>query len=192
MDIKEQPKRNFVDKMAGVVYINGIIDDTILTDVIPDLDEVIAIKSSLADPSLKQIEFRITSNGGDCYILLALLDVIKEAKNNGIIVRTNIRGYADSCASMLAICGTKGFRSCGLYSRSVVHHFSGARFVSSESEIDRIYKNQKRLSKDIKNMYLENTKLKAKDYDDIVTCDHYEMDAQEMLKKGFVDFIVGA
>lgn len=193
MEIEESyhqpPKRNFVDKSNATVYICGEIDDTILTDVLPDLDDLVSAGTSLKD-DLKIITFKISSIGGKIDCLFALLDIFAELRTLGFKIATQIRGYANSCASVLAMCGDKGLRTCGQYSTSVIHHFKGSDFIQNKTEIDRSYYNAKKLSDTIKKLYLQHSKLKDKDYDKIVSAEHYKLDANEMLKLGLVDYIV--
>lgn len=183
------PKKNFVDKSTGTVYIHGNIDDSILTDVIPMLDDLLISCNGLAN-EIKVLNFKITSHGGEVYILLALLDIIDELRNKGFKITTHVRGYADSCASLLAAYGDKGCRTCGKYATSIVHHFRTWNHVSTTKEIDREYANNKRLSKKIKSLYLSHSKIKEKDYDEMVSSDCYELDAKELLSKGLVDSII--
>lgn len=185
----QPPKKNFVDKSSGTVHINGELDDSILTDIIPALDDLMLTSVTLSD-SIKVLRFRITSHGGNVEILFALLDQIEELRRLGFRIETHIRGYADSCASLLAAFGDKGYRTCGPYSASVVHHFSGYSYVSTASEIDRVYANNKRLSAKLKKLYLSNSKMKEKEYDEMIASDFCELDAKELLKKGLIDTIV--
>ena len=186
---KDNKSNNFVDPNTGIFYICDVMDRSIITNIIPKIDEAIINSRSMKDEA-KSLIFMIDSVGGEVGKLLALLDTIDRARAQGFVISTHVMGCASSCASMLAIYGDKGQRTISKFGQHLVHHFNGAQFVATTEEIERVYKEHKRLDEVLKNLYVDNTKLSAKKYDEVVKCDHYYMDAQEVVKLGLADCII--
>ena len=67
------------------------------------------------------IKIVINSYGGVVYDLLAMASTIKRLQNRGYIIETHVQGVAMSCGFLLAIMGTKGYRTMGEYA-TIMHH----------------------------------------------------------------------
>lgn len=180
---------NFVDPSTGAIYIGGVFDRTIITDVIPEIDKILAGSANLA-PNLKRLTFNINSVGGEVPQLSALLTTIDFARQNGFQIATYVLGQACSCASMLAMYGDKGLRFIGRTSSHLVHHFSHGCVISTREEIERTYANHKGMDEIIKQLYLSNTKLSSKQYDEFVSCDWKTLYAKDCVKYGLADHII--
>lgn len=193
-----------------VFYIHGAFDDTITINIIPELrnkiteiikqqDIIKDNKNFSKDEQSKQLEllskdkkiiFDINSNGGNAYILFALLNSINFAKSKSIIVETYCH-YAASCASLLAICGTKKYRYISSLSVHYIHQGSNETGrVYTHKQLDRRNESIKRDFDILKKLYLDNSTYSKDELDEIFSDDHYEIYSQDIIKYGLADKIL--
>lgn len=202
-----EKKLNFFKN--DVFYIHGNFDDTITTEIIPELrnkitkiirqqDDINTNKNLTKEEQNKQLErlqkdekitFDINSNGGDVYILFALLNSINFAKSKSIIVETYCH-YAASCASMLAIHGTKKHRYIGTLSFHYIHQGSYWIYSQNQKELDRRYKTNTHWFNVIKKLYIDNTLYTENELREIMDAEHYQIYSEDILKYGLADKIL--
>lgn len=181
-----QKERNLNRVKGNKVYILGHFDDTISEIVIPALmDEINHLKMT-ASPEL---EFFIDSPGGETYKLFSLLYCIDVARSYGIKIITNVMGVAHSCGSMLAIYGD--VRYMGKYSNHLIHYGFGESLSATPTQIERNSQMLQNHFKKLEKIYQERTKLDIKTIRALMKDDHCYMEANECLKNGLCDFIVG-
>lgn len=184
-------KPNFIDTTTGEVNIFGVLDETVMTEVIPGL-RMLATNCQYVCPERRAITININSRGGELSVLFSILSCLDEAKKYGAIITTNVLGDASSAASLLACCGTKGYRFVNPYGAHLVHHLRAANYVSTAGEIENNHKACKYYSDMMKKLYLDNTKISSKEYDKMTASDGYIVGAKEAIKLGMADKIIGA
>lgn len=136
------------------------------------------------------IDVFINSNGGDGNILDSIVALLSIAKLNGAIIRTTVLGKAYSCGSLLAITGTPGYRIMYSHAKHHIHFGRHAFGVTKESEIDMAANNLKQETAAKQQMYLDHTKLKAKDLKKIQSNEQGYLNAEKCLEHGLCDWIL--
>lgn len=116
-------------------YIAGEFNKDMETGVVSPLRAEI---EKQADRKHGLIELNISSNGGNAYVLVQIVELVELAKRKGIKVRTVVTSHAYSCGSMLAVTGTVGERYISRYAEHLVHYgqFDGYR-KSTPLQIER-------------------------------------------------------
>lgn len=183
-------KPNFVDTVNGEINIFGSFDNTIMTEIIPTFKSMIDALIMVA-PEKRVITINLNSRGGEADIALSLVALMEEAKKKGIIVVTNVMCIAHSAASLVACCGSKGYRFMNTYGNMLVHHYQSGCFVSTDKEIDNNYKYMKRYGKTLQEIYCKNSKMSPKKYEEIVSADSYFLSANEAISLGMIDKVFG-
>lgn len=174
---------SFVD--GNNVYIFGEFDNTITTNVIPKLVNLISTESSKKNPT---ITFYINSVGGYACELFSLLSVISMAKAQGIKIITIVTGIAYSCASMLAVIGDE--RYIFEYATHLVHIGSTSFYVSTVEQTNRQLLRASKFFSSIIDHYRRNTKLTEDEIEHIFSDDDFFVSAEECVKKGLADKII--
>lgn len=171
----------------GDVYIMGEFDNTISQHVVPAFKQLIENKAKERDAF---ITIFINSNGGFCHELYNMLSLIELAHARGIGIVTVVMGRAYSCGSMLAIHGDH--RVMYKYANHIIHlGNTGSLGMSTEKQIEREHESMKRHFANIRKIYKEHTKLPAKELEEALTDDSYSLSAEECLKYGICDEILG-
>ena len=129
------------------------------------------------------IKLHITSYGGSVVAALSAIDCIEESK---VPIHTIIDGYAASAATLISVHGSKRYIK---KNASMLIHQLRSGIWGKMSEINDDYINLQKTDKLIKKIYLEKTKLKNKEINNILKHD-LDWDAQECLKNGLVDEIL--
>jgi ATP-dependent Clp protease protease subunit len=129
------------------------------------------------------INLHITSYGGDCEAGLLAYDIIKQSK---FPIYTFCEGYVCSSATFLFLAGKKRF--IYPHSKILIHQLSSSCHGTHNNMSDQIYNNNL-LMNDMKNLYLEETKIDKKKLEDLLRKDIY-LTAEESLKYGFVDKVL--
>ena len=168
------------------VYILGKFDETISQHVVPAFKQLIEKKSTLVNPN---ITIYINSPGGYCHELYNLLTMIDLAHARGINITTIVMGRAYSCGSMLAIHGD--IRLMYKYSTHLIHLGEQGSFVTTEKQIKRETQFMEKHFNNIREMYLEHTKIPKKELDEALSVDSYFLDAEKCLEYGLCDEIIG-
>lgn len=130
-----------------------------------------------------RIKLFVSSDGGDVFPSLSSVDRIKNSK---IPVDTYIEGLVASAATLISVVGHRRYMSKNAF---VLIHQIRSEFWGNFTEFQDENKNMNLLMKCIKKIYLEHTKLKEPELDDILKHDIY-LDAEEALKYGIVDEII--
>lgn len=171
---------------GGRFFIGGAFDESIQTEIVPNLFDAINSKS---DRIGAKIQFLINSPGGSTHVLKDLLSLIDIAKNNDIIVETLVFGNAYSCGSMLAVSGTPGHRIVGKYAEHLCH-LGGAGSVSkNEEDLKRFTARTKTHFEFIKSIYKENCKIP--NLDEVIHNDNFFVRGRNLVKYGLADRIIG-
>ena len=136
------------------------------------------------------LDVYISSTGGDFDVLNQLSFLFAMAKNKGIIVRTSVPAYAGSCASMLAIQGTPGFRIMGENAQHFVHFGRTVNEVNLETEIDKAYQDMHNHANSTKKLYLRYTNISESELKELRSDQYGYVSAKKCLHLGFCDWIL--
>jgi ATP-dependent Clp protease protease subunit len=184
-----KPKNSFSHFVSGDKYHNiffrgdiDLINIMTLTRLIQDQNNKYA-KVSSEKLSKNPIKLHITSYGGDCEAGFMAYDLIKQSK---FPVHTFCEGYSCSAASFLFLAGQKRFMLP--HSKLLIHQLSHGYHGTYTNMTDQIYNNSL-IMKDMKSLYLRETKLNKKTIDDLLRKDIY-LTAEECLKYGFAHKIM--
>lgn len=182
-------------------YFNDEITPDTARTLIINLHEVaLSIASTCLESGTLPcpIELHINSVGGSLSEALQIIQVIKDIQSGEackigcslvpIEVNTYIQGEADSAASLIASIGTR--RYCSKYALSLIHPMRtlDAQFKTIEEQKIAIENNNK-WNKIYKEVYLEHSKLKEKQLDEMFKTETYYT-PEELLKFGLIDEIV--
>lgn len=181
----DQKLLNYVST-TGDVYILSEFDSSISQHVVPAFRQLIEDKSKERDAF---ITIYINSNGGYVHELYNLLSLIELAHARGIGIVTVVMGRAFSCGSMLAIHGDH--RVMYKYARHIIHLGQQGSTVSTEKQIEREHQSMMRHFSNIREMYKKLTKLPAKELEEALTDDSYSLSAEDCLRYGICDEILG-
>ena len=118
-----------------------------------------------------------------------LLSLIELAHARGIGIVTIVMGRAFSCGSMLAIHGDH--RVMYKYARHIIHLGQQGSTVTTEKQIEREHQSMIRHFSNIREMYKKLTKLPAKELEEALTDDSYSLSAEDCLRYGICDEILG-
>ena len=176
-----EENRNFVKD--GQVYIYGEFDFTIFKFVLPKLMNMI---DDFQNQKLSMIKFHINSPGGYLSVLQNLLALVERAKDEGIIVQTNVYSYAYSCASMLAASGTKGFRLVSPFAEHLVHLgcvWSG--LATNDVEAEREAQAMMRHFEWVRSVYSQYATIK--NLKKVIHDDNYYIVGEDIIKNGLAD-----
>lgn len=149
-----------------VLVLDDVVDNNSMFYLEYQLNKLKKIDKDLGVKKPEPIEILINSPGGSVLDCLGLINLIYSMKEEGYIIKTHIRGYAASCASVIAVCGSKGHRTMGRFSRHLVHQVSGGvvgelQLMQNELEFTE------ELWKDLKKIYMENSNFKDEDLEEI-------------------------
>lgn len=173
-----------------VLVLDDVVDNNSMFYLEYQLNKLKKIDKDLDVKKPEPIEILINSPGGSVLDCLGLINLIYSMKEEGYVIKTHIRGYAASCASVIAVCGSKGYRTMGRFSRHLVHQVSGGvvgelQLMQNELEFTE------ELWKDLKKIYMENSNFKNEDLEEIKK---YKLDlwlnSQKCLELGLADKIV--
>lgn len=129
------------------------------------------------------IVLRINSYGGIIFAGFSAMDFILKSR---VRVHTIVDGIAASAATLISVAGHKRFIS--KHGCMMIHQLSGECWGTFERFKDSM-KNKELQTKMIKNFYLEYTKMKATQLDELMKRDLY-LNAKQCLKYGLVDEII--
>lgn len=149
---------------------------------------------------LPPIIVHINSYGGTVNDALAIVQAIEDVKNGTITsvnnipvplnVGTQIEGEADSCASLIACCGTKGYRTISKDSLSLLHEVRQISPTGGKVEdIVTMSTNLEMFQKIFKNIYMRNSSLTEEKFNEVISTDKYST-PEELLSYGLVDKII--
>ena len=208
-DIK-QTEQIFVSEQDNEIYFNGPVNYISMSNLIKELNkleskilkESTKLKRKLIDmlnddkefensePKYcnikiknKPIKLYISSHGGSVYQVLGAFDSIKNMK---VSVHTICKGFVASAGTILSLAGEKRFITKNSY--MLIHQLRSGMWGKFE-ELKDDFENCQTLMKHLKKIYVENTKIKEDELDDILKKD-ISWSAEFCLEKGLVDEII--
>lgn len=101
-------------------------------------------------------------------------------------IHVYIDGYAASAASLIAVCGDKRFMT--EHSAMLIHQLTGAS-SGKFNELQNEMTNFNLFMDNVRNIYLNNTKLDKKILEELLLSDIW-LDSNTCLNYGFVDEII--
>lgn len=156
-----------------------------LNRLIRRLDVDMQYLSSRLGSSEVPIHLHIHSPGGCIFAGLSIVDTMRRCKTP---IYTYVEGSAASAATFIAISGAKNHRYIGKNSFMLVHQPQIEWYGKLDEFHDEI-KNQKELYDKILQIYLENTKFKKKELEELLQHELW-LNADTCLEKGLVDHII--
>tara|TARA_B100000965_G_C19280028_1_gene621157 strand:- start:17 stop:607 length:591 start_codon:yes stop_codon:yes gene_type:complete len=129
------------------------------------------------------ISLHVQSTGGTLMPSFYVCDVIKSLDTP---VNTYVDGFAGSAASLIASCGKKKYMT--KHSIILIHQLS-AQFGGKYKEMHDNINNLELFMNNLKDIYLENTKIKPDILEDLLGKDVW-LPAQKCLEYGLVDEII--
>lgn len=172
---------NNIIKFYGEINTNSLLNlrDSLEQAVLNSIS--VGIVYGIEPPVIK---LYIQSNGGSVMPTLAIVDWIKNSK---VPIHSYIDGNAASSATLISVSCHKRFMSKNSY--ALVHQLSSG-FSGKYMELEDNMTNVMSLMKTIKNIYIDNTKIKKDDIDEILSHDIW-WDSTKCLEMGLIDEIVG-
>ena len=134
-------------------------------------------------PTPPPIELHICSEGGDAMSCMSTVDKIS---SNSVPVHTYIEGFAASAATLISVVGEKRFIS--KRSTMLIHQLSSGMWGTYANFKDEM-KNLELLMNIIREVYLQHTKLKKENLEQILSHDLF-FGAEDCVKLGLVDTII--
>ncbi len=208
-DVKNN-EQIFVSDNDNEIYFNGPVNYISMSNLIRELNKLEAkilkestkLKRKLADMlkddkefensepkycnikiKSKPIKLFISSHGGSVYQVLGAFDSIKKLK---VPVHTICKGFVASAGTILSLAGEKRFITQNSY--MLIHQLRSSMWGKFE-ELKDDFENCQTLMKHLKKIYIENTKLKEDELDEILKKD-ISWSAEICLEKGLVDEII--
>jgi ATP-dependent protease ClpP protease subunit len=139
--------------------------------------------SFLYDIKPPPIKLYIQSGGGN---LMATFGVVDYIKNCDVNIHSYISGYAASSATLIAVSCKKRFISKNSF--CLLHQLSGStsgKFNNIQEDLE----NMNSFMNTIKDIYINNTKIKIDELDEILSHDVW-FTSQKCLELGIVDKII--
>lgn len=172
--------------MTNVFYVMSDFDGELL-EGLPKLYEMIEDQADKRDPRVNVI---INSYGGFTDVLKAFMDAFEYGKNEGVTVATYVSGFAGSCASLLAVSGSKGYRFVSEHSQHYLHLGAGWSLTAkSVEESRRIFESNRNHFEFVKGTY--ERLAKVPDIAEKLRDDHLFVDAKTSVKWGLADKVGG-
>ena len=136
-------------------------------------------------------DIMINSGGGDVNVYKTISALFALAKSRGAIVRTQNMGGASSCASMLAIQGTPGYRIMADTAYNYIHFGKTTLTIEREGELEIATQNVKINRAQVRKIYQEYTKLTPDEIENFTSLEGAgELFATECLEKHLCDWIL--
>lgn len=129
------------------------------------------------------IRLHLTTYGGSIYAAMSAIDCIRELK---VKVHSICDGYVASAGTLISIVCDKRYIKKNAH---MLIHELRSDLWGKISDIDDEYNNLKKLMNIIKKLYVEHSKLKKAELNDILKHDK-NWNSQECLQKGIVDEIL--
>lgn len=136
------------------------------------------------------IDVYIDSGGGDLSATKSILTQLNLARNKGAIIRTTVMGTAASCASIIAIQGTPGFRIMYEQSYNLIHYGNSSYQITKPSEANKIAKYENEMRKNFYSPYLRYTSLTQQELKKLQQTEYNFLSAQECLDKKLCDWVL--
>ncbi len=133
----------------------------------------------------------INSCGGKTNQMHSILTLFNIASAKGAIVKTYNLRNASSCASMIAISGTHGYRYMAQNAFNYIHFGHKSNDVSHEDEIEFAIKDYKIFCEESRNIYLNNTKLTMRELQKYYKTENSGyLSSKQCLAKGLCDWVI--
>lgn len=129
------------------------------------------------------IHLHIHSPGGDVFSSLNICDIVRRSKTD---IHTYIEGSVASAATLISMCGVR--RTITSNSFMLLHQPSMIWAGKRDEFIDEI-ENQKHIYDKLTKIYLERSKMKKKELDDLLKHELW-LPAERCLELGLVDEIL--
>lgn len=185
MEPEKKPEKKLNFNEGNRFFIYGPFDDSIATDIIPDLIAEIECQKKLKEP---KISFYIDSNGGSTRYLYNILALIESAKLSGIIIETYVFGVAYSCGSILAASGTKGYRFISYLAEHICHLGSASAKVINDVELEREAASIQAHFNRVRDLYKKYAHLK--DLENAIKFDSWYIRGRDIIDNGLADKMV--
>jgi len=168
------------------IYILGDFDETISQYVVPEFVKIIDKKKGLKNPS---IDIYINSRGGYEKELMGMQMLCDMARKEGITINTYVLGYAYSCGSLLAVYGDKRY----MYKNAsnLMHLGECDKSARTPLQLERINKHLNEFFESTIQTYIKHTKMSEEEIRKQLSDDRYYLNADECLKYGLCDEIIG-
>ena len=114
---------------------------------------------SLPKNAPQVIDICIDSPGGQLSVNKSIMSLLNLARAKDTIIRTFITGNASSCASLIAVQGTPGFRIMYEQSYNLIHYGRCVYSVTNPIEIDKAAKYEKEMRDSFFAPYLQYTNI---------------------------------
>lgn len=128
----------------------------------------------------KPIYLHINSYGGSVFAAYTAIDIIN---NSSIPIYTIIEGASASAATLISVCGKKRYMC---KNASMLIHQLSSWMSGKMNELDDEYQNLEEMMNKIKKIYLENTKIKKNEIDELLKHDLW-WDFDKSKKYGLFD-----
>lgn len=136
------------------------------------------------------IDVYIDSQGGTLTVAKSIMSLLNIARAKGAIIRTTIIGHAASCASVIAVQGTQGFRIMYEQSYNLVHYGHSVYSVNKPVEIDKAAKYEKEMRANFFAPYLKYTNMTKAELLKLQRTEFSHISAKECLQKNMCDWIL--
>lgn len=132
-----------------------------LTTFDESLDELTLAMARMARSADRALSIYINTDGGDATRTFALVEIIRWAKANGVLVETFVLCEAQSAGSIVAVAGTKGHRYVAYDGAYMLHYGQTSQVANSPVSAERIYKANKRHFNNLVSHYEANCDIPA-------------------------------
>ena len=165
------------------IYFNNDITSDTAFELNKELRKVqITIKTISASLNIEPepIYLHLTTNGGEIYSALSIIDCIKSLT---IPLYTVIDGFVASAGTLISISGEKRYMTKNSY--MLIHQLRSG-YWGKMSEIEDEFSNLKKLMKHITNIYLKHSKIEKEELKEILKKD-ITWNLKECIKYGIID-----
>ena len=172
---------NNIIRFYGDISVNSLIElrESLEQAVINSLS--VGLVYGIEPPAIK---LYIQSNGGSVMPTFAIVDWIKNSK---IPIHSYIDGPIASSATLISVSCHKRFMTKNSF--TLIHQLSSG-FSGKYMDMEENMVNLGSFMKAIKNIYIDNTKIKENNIDEILSHDIW-WDSAKCLEMGLIDEIVG-
>mgnify|MGYP001776434636 CR=1 FL=1 len=136
------------------------------------------------------IDINIDSTGGSLPVAKSIMALLNIARTKGAIIRTFVMGDASSCASLIAIQGTPGFRIMYEQAYNLIHYGRSTYSVNKPTEIDKAAKFEKEMRANFYEPYLKYTNLTKSELLKYQRAEYSQLSADVCMKKNMCDWIL--
>ena len=133
----------------------------------------------------------INSGGGSSAHMTHILNLFNIASAHGTIIKTYNMSQANSCASMIAVSGTKGYRYMGEDASNLVHYGTSRFSITHPNELNAQINDFNNEVKYVKKIYSKNSKLTENELNRYLNIEGSgRLSAKQCLNKGLCDWVI--